>query len=204
MAAIDTIDTAAIESLGDYAPDEVIAAVDGVLSQGAGAVTYVELYHRWERQQWRTEDLDFGQDASDWRERGSGAQPRRRVLVLAPFFLRGEGVDSIHRRGPPPGPADLPDHPGRGGSPPRPFLRQVLRGGVGIYAADHRRPAGSGQGPAVRRLSGPLRSSADRRHRPHAPGRPQPGDICPRDRHLSPDDRGSGRAIRPASRPPVL
>ncbi len=92
MAAIDSIDTAAVQSLGDYAPDDVIAAVDGVLSQGAGAVSYVELYHRWERQQWRTEDLDFAPDARDWQERLSDAQRRQLMWFMALFFHGEERV----------------------------------------------------------------------------------------------------------------
>lgn len=83
------IDTAAIERLGDFNPDDVIAAVDGVLSQGAGAVTYEELYHRWERQNWRTEELDFRQDATDWKQKLSGAE-RRQLLWFMALFFHGE------------------------------------------------------------------------------------------------------------------
>ena len=83
------IDTAAIQRLGDFNPDDVIAAVDGALSQGAGAVTYPELYYRWERQNWRTEELDFSADAADWQKRLSAAE-RRQLLWFMALFFHGE------------------------------------------------------------------------------------------------------------------
>jgi ribonucleoside-diphosphate reductase beta chain len=30
---------------------------------------YTQLYNLWEKQQWRTQDLDFSQDRVDWHER---------------------------------------------------------------------------------------------------------------------------------------
>ncbi|HEV3234045.1 MAG TPA: ribonucleotide-diphosphate reductase subunit beta [Candidatus Dormibacteraeota bacterium] len=94
IPAIDsaTIDAAALDDLGEVSPDDVIAAVDGVLSQGAGAVSYEDLYLRWERQQWRTELIDFSQDAIDWREKLSDAQRGQLLWFMTQFFHAEERV----------------------------------------------------------------------------------------------------------------
>jgi ribonucleotide reductase beta subunit family protein with ferritin-like domain len=38
-------------------------------SSVTGAISYDDLYARWERGNWRATDIDFTQDAIDWRER---------------------------------------------------------------------------------------------------------------------------------------
>ena len=83
------IDQAQLQALGGIAPDDIIKAVDNVLSGGTDAVSYEELYHRWERQNWRTEDLDFSQDAIDWTTRLNDAQ-RQQLLWFMALFFHGE------------------------------------------------------------------------------------------------------------------
>src|SRR2546421_10883449 len=52
----------------------------------AQLLSYRELYMLWERQQWRTQDLDFTQDREDWH--GFDRQERlQRMYGLSSFFI---------------------------------------------------------------------------------------------------------------------
>jgi len=62
------------------------------VSSVTGAISYDDLYARWERGNWRATDIDFTQDAIDWRERLTEEQ-RRGALWLYALFLHGE--DSV-------------------------------------------------------------------------------------------------------------
>src|SRR6266480_1024707 len=56
------------------------------------AISYDDLYVRWERGNWRATEIDFSQDAVDWRERLT-AEQRRSALWLYALFFHGE--DSV-------------------------------------------------------------------------------------------------------------
>src|SRR5258705_9033551 len=56
------------------------------------AISYDDLYVRWERGNWRATEIDFSQDAVDWRERLTEEQ-RRSALWLYTLFFHGE--DSV-------------------------------------------------------------------------------------------------------------
>src|SRR6266542_5306535 len=56
------------------------------------AISYDDLYARWERGNWRATEIDFTQDAIDWRERLTEEQ-RRSALWLYALFFHGE--DSV-------------------------------------------------------------------------------------------------------------
>jgi ribonucleoside-diphosphate reductase beta chain len=53
---------------------------------------YTELYELWERQQWRTQDLDFTQDRIDWHERIPEDERFRRMYGLSAFFIGEQKV----------------------------------------------------------------------------------------------------------------
>jgi hypothetical protein len=55
----------------------------------AGGLSYADLYARWERGHWSATELDFTQDAVDWRERLSPLQ-RRAALWMYALFFHGE------------------------------------------------------------------------------------------------------------------
>ncbi len=55
-------------------------------------VTYEGLYERWEKSNWRATEIDFTQDAVDWREKLTDEQ-RRGALWLYSLFFHGE--DSV-------------------------------------------------------------------------------------------------------------
>jgi ribonucleotide reductase beta subunit family protein with ferritin-like domain len=56
------------------------------------AISYDDLYARWERGNWRATEIDFSQDAVDWHEKLTDEQ-RRSALWLYALFFHGE--DSV-------------------------------------------------------------------------------------------------------------
>ena len=55
-------------------------------------LTYKELYALWERQQWRTQDIDFSRDREDWHQRFDDAERFQRMYGLASFFIGEQRV----------------------------------------------------------------------------------------------------------------
>ena len=53
---------------------------------------YHRLYELWERQQWRTQDLDFSQDRIDWHERIPPDERYARMYGLSSFFVGEQRV----------------------------------------------------------------------------------------------------------------
>jgi ribonucleoside-diphosphate reductase beta chain len=73
------------------------ATTDPGLQEGAdrGEVNllgYTDLYRLWERQQWRTQDLDFSQDRIDWHERIPEDERFQRMYGLSSFFIGEQKV----------------------------------------------------------------------------------------------------------------
>ena len=58
----------------------------------AQLLSYHELYELWERQQWRTQDLDFTQDRIDWHERIGAEERFMRMYGLSSFFIGEQRV----------------------------------------------------------------------------------------------------------------
>jgi ribonucleoside-diphosphate reductase beta chain len=55
-------------------------------------LSYAELYRLWERQQWRTQDIDFSQDRIDWHERIPEDERFQRMYGLSSFFIGEQRV----------------------------------------------------------------------------------------------------------------
>jgi ribonucleoside-diphosphate reductase beta chain len=55
-------------------------------------LSYAELYGLWERQQWRTQDIDFSQDRVDWHERIPAEERFQRMYGLSSFFIGEQKV----------------------------------------------------------------------------------------------------------------
>ena len=55
-------------------------------------LTYQQLYALWERQQWRTQDLDFSQDRIDWHEKIPEQERFQRMYGLSSFFIGEQKV----------------------------------------------------------------------------------------------------------------
>jgi ribonucleoside-diphosphate reductase beta chain len=58
----------------------------------ARLLDYRQLYELWERQQWTTQDLEFGQDRLDWHERFSDNERFHRMYSFATFFVGEQRV----------------------------------------------------------------------------------------------------------------
>ncbi len=58
----------------------------------AHLLDYTELYELWERQQWRTQDLDFSRDRTDWNERIDPEERYQRMYGLSAFFIGEQRV----------------------------------------------------------------------------------------------------------------
>jgi ribonucleoside-diphosphate reductase beta chain len=68
-------------------------AVQSAADRGeAKLLDYRELYKLWERQQWRTQDLDFTQDRIDWHERIDAEERYARMYGLSAFFIGEQKV----------------------------------------------------------------------------------------------------------------
>jgi ribonucleoside-diphosphate reductase beta chain len=55
-------------------------------------LSYTDLYRLWERQQWRTQDIDFTQDRIDWHERIPEEERFQRMYGLSSFFTGEQRV----------------------------------------------------------------------------------------------------------------
>ncbi|HEX2234173.1 MAG TPA: ribonucleotide-diphosphate reductase subunit beta, partial [Thermoleophilaceae bacterium] len=55
-------------------------------------LSYADLYRLWERQQWRTQDIDFTQDRIDWHERIPEEERFQRMYGLSSFFTGEQRV----------------------------------------------------------------------------------------------------------------
>ena len=58
----------------------------------AKLLSYRELYMLWERQQWKTQDLDFSKDREDWHERFDEEERYQRMYGLSSFFIGEQKV----------------------------------------------------------------------------------------------------------------
>src|SRR5213080_2096730 len=82
--------SASIESLTARADFQ--ATSDPAVAPSQELLTYRELYHLWERQQWATQDLDFSQDRIDWHERMDAEERFQRMSGLSSFFIGEQRV----------------------------------------------------------------------------------------------------------------
>jgi ribonucleoside-diphosphate reductase beta chain len=77
--------------------DDFQATSDPALMESADRgesqlLSYRELYLLWERQQWRTQDLDFSRDRVDWHERIDAEERYARMYGLSSFFVGEQRV----------------------------------------------------------------------------------------------------------------
>jgi ribonucleoside-diphosphate reductase beta chain len=85
-AAVSRTDRADFQATSDPA---VMESADRGQSE---LLSYRELYLLWERQQWRTQDLDFTQDRIDWHERIDAEERYARMYGLSSFFVGEQRV----------------------------------------------------------------------------------------------------------------
>jgi ribonucleoside-diphosphate reductase beta chain len=82
---MDKIARASLKELGDIRIDDVLSFIDRGIEK---MPSYMDLYRRWESQQWSVGDLDFSLDRSDW-ERSSEIE-KKATLWSHRLFFNGE------------------------------------------------------------------------------------------------------------------
>jgi len=82
---LDRIARANLKELGDIRIDDVLSFIDRGIEN---MPSYMDLYRRWESQQWAVADLDFTLDRKDWLE--ATEQDRKATLWSHRLFFNGE------------------------------------------------------------------------------------------------------------------
>lgn len=82
---LDRIGRASLKELGDIRIDDVLSFIDRGIEN---MPSYMDLYRRWEAQQWAVADLDFSLDRQDWLE--SDDLDRKATLWSHRLFFNGE------------------------------------------------------------------------------------------------------------------
>jgi ribonucleoside-diphosphate reductase beta chain len=82
---LDRVGRANLKELGDIRIDDVLAFIDRGIEN---MPSYMDLYRRWEAQQWAVGDLDFSLDRQDWVD--SSDFDRRATLWSHRLFFNGE------------------------------------------------------------------------------------------------------------------
>ncbi len=82
------IENASLTQLQQTPIDNVMNIIDEGLVH---LPTYRELYYRWERQQWKTQDINFASDRAQWQAM-SAEEQRMRLFGLSAFFKGEECV----------------------------------------------------------------------------------------------------------------
>ena len=83
---------ASLNDRADFQATSDPAVSEAAERSGFQLLTYRELYHLWERQQWATQDIDFSQDRIDWHERFDDQERFQRMSGLSSFFIGEQRV----------------------------------------------------------------------------------------------------------------
>jgi ribonucleoside-diphosphate reductase beta chain len=88
---VQRVEGATLTQLRDVDIEDVYLQMDWLLESRP---TPMDLYHRWESQNWKTQDLDFSQDVSDWAMMGQGFEGIRTELqrTFTLFFIGEQAV----------------------------------------------------------------------------------------------------------------
>lgn len=88
---VERVESASLNDLRKIDIDDVYEQMDWLLQSRP---TPLDLYHRWENQNWSTQDLDFSEDAQQWQSLGDGLEGLRtefqRTFTL--FFVGEQAV----------------------------------------------------------------------------------------------------------------
>ena len=82
---LDRIGRASLRELGDIRIDDVLSFIDRGIEK---MPSYMDLYRRWESQQWAVGDIDFSLDRQDWLE--ANDIERKATLWSHRLFFNGE------------------------------------------------------------------------------------------------------------------
>ena len=82
---LERIGRASLKELGDIRIDDVLSFIDRGIER---MPSYLDLYRRWESQQWAVSDIDFSLDRQDWIE--STDTDRKATMWSHRLFFNGE------------------------------------------------------------------------------------------------------------------
>lgn len=88
---VDRVESASLEEMRDVDIDDVYKQMDWLLESRP---TPISLYHRWENQNWNTQDLDFSEDATQWKSM-QGAFEGIRIELQRTFTLFFVGEQAV-------------------------------------------------------------------------------------------------------------
>jgi ribonucleoside-diphosphate reductase beta chain len=83
------VDEAPLTALKSFDPDEMVEDLEHITD--TSSITLMDLYRRWERQNWSAYALDFAQDRTDW-DALSGDVKERMLWLLSMFFVGEQAV----------------------------------------------------------------------------------------------------------------
>lgn len=85
---VERVEAADLEGLGALDIEDVYVHIDTLLQELPGPL---ELYRRWERQQWSAQSLDFAADAAQWKVMGPYFQEQLE-MIFSGFFVGEQAV----------------------------------------------------------------------------------------------------------------
>jgi len=90
--AVEIVEKSSLEALGTLSPDVVYAHVDYLGRELPGPI---DLYQRWERQQWSATEIDFSVDRRQWQAMSTGQREQMEGAFLAFFFGEQAVTDTL-------------------------------------------------------------------------------------------------------------
>jgi ribonucleoside-diphosphate reductase beta chain len=90
--AVEIVEKSSLEALGTLSPDVVYAHVDYLGREIPGPI---DLYQRWERQQWSATDIDFSVDRRQWQAMSTSMREQMEGAFLAFFFGEQAVTDTL-------------------------------------------------------------------------------------------------------------
>ena len=93
-ATVKKVETTELRDLKDLDIEDVYTHIDTLLTELPGPL---DLYQRWERQQWSASSLDFSVDKQHWAAAGPFLQ-QQLELIFSGFFVGEQAVTDTPRR----------------------------------------------------------------------------------------------------------
>ena len=90
--AVEIVERSSLQALGTLSPDVVYAHVDYLGRELPGPI---DLYQRWERQQWSATEIDFDVDRRQWQGMPTGMREQMEGAFLAFFFGEQAVTDTL-------------------------------------------------------------------------------------------------------------
>src|SRR5215471_13277552 len=92
LEAVEIVERSSLEALGALSPDVVYAHIDYLGRELPGPI---DLYQRWERQQWSATEIDFSVDRSQWQAMPAGMRDQLQGAFLAFFYGEQAVTDTL-------------------------------------------------------------------------------------------------------------